>query len=186
MERFAEAVTRFRAAHDEDPARRALRYHQCVAHWIERLDPEASEPLKLAAHCQHIRRWTLPRDRFPAGRAGYRRWRSTLARFHADEAERILADVGYDQTIIERVRTLLLKKGLGVDAEVQTLEDAVCLTFLEIDLADFSAKHADDKLIDILQKTWRKMSPGGHAAALALTGDLPEKLRTLIQRAVDG
>ena len=90
MEPFAEAVRRFRAAHDEDPERRALHYHQRLAHWIERLAPDASEPLRLAAHCQHIRRWTLPRDRFAAGRAGYRRWRSTLARFHADEAEHIL------------------------------------------------------------------------------------------------
>ena len=189
-ERFERAVAQFRAAHEADPRslgdeRWSVRYHRRLVAWVDQLDPDASEALRLAAHCQHIRRWTRPRSDYPEGRGGYKRWRSDLARFHGDEAEAVLRDVGYDDDVIARVRDLLLKKGLKVDHEVQLFEDAICLTFLENEYEDFAAKHDEDKLVTILRKTWKKMSPQGHAVALRLAGQLSEDARALVVRAVD-
>lgn len=178
------AVARFDAVHDLAPDGSARAYHQRLARWVEQLADEPSEPLRLAAHCQHLRRWALPRADFPAGLSGYKRWRSTLARMHADEAETILRDVGYDGDIIDRVRALLLKKGLKTDPEVQLFEDAICLAFIEGELEAFAKKHDEDKLVVILQKTWKKMSPRGHAAALELSEALDASTRVLIGRAL--
>lgn len=181
----SDALDRFHAIHTLDPqAPAAERYHQRLAQWVRALAPDASEPLLLAAGCQHIQRWKIPRSDFPEGLSGYKRWRSTLARMHADVAEEILRDVGYGDAIVNRVRGLLLKKGLKTDPEVQLFEDAICLTFIEGELEAFAEKHDDDKLVRILQKTWKKMSPQGHAAALELTASLDERTRALIERAL--
>lgn len=191
--RFQMVVARFQEAHYEDPvtveteAGRvpwSVHYHRQLAAWVRRLEPAASESLVLAAHCQHIRRWTIPRDRYPLGVAGYKRWRKTLAQHHAQEAGRILTEAGYDEITIGRVQALLRKLRLKLDREAQLLEDAVCLVFLENEFEAFSQKHDDAKLSDILRKTWRKMSPQGQKAALAVAGELPESLHDLIRRAV--
>lgn len=191
--RFRSAVARFQEAHCEDPVTVdtdggqvpwSVHYHRRLVAWVRRLEPEASEALLLAAHCQHIRRWTLPRDRYPLGAAGYKRWRKTLARYHAQEAGRILGEAGYDEVTIGRVRALVRKLRLRLDPEAQLLEDAVCLVFLENEFEAFSRKHDDAKLADILRKTWRKMSPQGREAALAVAGSLPEPLRLLVGNAV--
>jgi hypothetical protein len=155
-----------------------------LSRWVERLAPDASEALRLAARCQHIRRWEIPRSSYPAGRIGYLAWRKELSRFHADRASAILRDAGYDDSTIERVRLINQKKALKLDADVQTMEDALCLAFLEHDLDEFAAKHPDEKLIDILQKTWGKMSDKGHQAALALP--MAGRARGLVERALRG
>ena len=188
---FEQAVARFQEAHDQDPRmlgkeRWSVRYHRRLLAWVLTLDPDASEPLRLAAHCQHIQRWTRPRGDYPEGRSGYKRWRADLARFHADQAEAVLRQVGYDSVTVSAVRRLLLKKGLTTDAEVQLFEDAVCLTFLENELDDFATKHDEDKLVSILRKTWKKMSPGGQAAALDLAAQLSGGARALVERALSG
>lgn len=193
--RFTRAIGRFEAAHREDPedgswndevVPRAVAYHRRVVGWVERLDADAHETVRLAAWCQHIRRWTVAREDFPDGLTGYKQWRSKLAFFHADQAAEILRDVGYDDGTITRVRDLLTKKRLRSDPEVQLLEDAVCLAFLEGELEAFADKHADDKVVPILQKTWDKMGARGRAAALELAGRLPARARGLIERAVAG
>lgn len=173
VDRFAAAQAAFAAAHAEDPRAvegvpYSLRYHEHVARWVDALDPAAPEVVRLAARCQHIRRWQVPRADFPEGRDGYKRWRSTLAQRHASDAEQILGDVGYDDQTIARVRDLLIKKRLRTDPLVQLLEDAVCLTFIELEFAAFAAKHDDEKVRQIVRKTWAKMSEHGHAQALAL------------------
>ena len=191
--RFQMAVARFQEAHDEDPVTVeteggqvpwSVHYHRRLVAWVRRLRPEASEALLLAAHCQHIRRWTIPRDRYPLGAAGYKRWRKTLSQYHAQEAGRILGDAGYDEVTIGRVQALLRKLRLKLDPESQLLEDAVCLVFLENEFEAFSRMHDDAKLADILRKTWRKMSPQGREAALAVAGSLPESLHALVSNAV--
>jgi hypothetical protein len=133
-----------------------------------RLAPEASPALRLAAHCQHLERWRIPRSRYPEGRTGYLLWRKELGRFHADRSSEILRRVGYDEETIRRVQTINQKKSIKLDADVQAMEDALCLTFLEYEIDVFAAKHEDDKIVDILRKTWRKMSERGHAEALRL------------------
>ena len=144
------------------------------------MPPTLNETVQLAARCQHIRRWTIPRGDYPEGRAGYRQWRTDLAAFHADTAAGILGDVGYDEATIARVRSLVRKDRLKADPEVQLLEDVICHVFLTHYLADFAAKHDDDKVVDILKKTWRKMSDEGRAAVPSL--ELPEAIRSLVAR----
>jgi hypothetical protein len=131
-------------------------------------EPEASEPLKLTARCQHIRRWEIPRETYEMNRTGYLKWRQDLKKFHAEKAGCILREVGYGQEMIDKVTFLLEKKQLKKNAESQTLEDVICLVFLEFYFEPFSHKYPEEKLIEILQKTWRKMSDKGQEAALKL------------------
>lgn len=130
--------------------------------------PHASEALQLAARAQHIERWRIPRQDYPMDRAGYLAWRTALKALHAQRAGDILAQAGYETQMIERVGALLRKEQMKRDPESQTLEDVVCLVFLRYYLDEFAQGKSEDKLIDILQKTWRKMSDTGHAAALKL------------------
>jgi len=130
--------------------------------------PQASEALQLAARAQHIERWRIPRQDYPMDRAGYLAWRTALKAMHAQRAGEILAQAGYESPMIDKVGALLRKEQMKRDPECQTLGDVVCLVFLRYYLDEFAQGKSEDKLIDILQKTWRKMSSAGHAAALAL------------------
>ncbi|VXB46735.1 DUF4202 domain-containing protein [Maribacter litoralis] len=135
---------------------------------LNAFDPNASEALRLTARCQHICRWEIPRESYEMNREGYLRWRQELKKFHATKAASILEDIGYDKETIDNVKFLLQKKQLKKNEETQTLEDVICLVFLEFYFESFAHKHPEDKTIDILQKTWRKMSPKGQEAALKL------------------
>jgi hypothetical protein len=191
-ERFESAIAAFDQANAEDPtpeqvggvARpRELVHAERLAAWVERLEPSPSEALRLAARCQHLQRWKIPRSSYPEGRVGYLQWRTQLARFHADRAAEILASAGYDRALIDQVRRINLKQGMRSDPDVQTMEDALCLSFVEHEFDAFAAKHDDQKLIEILRKTWKKMSPRGREAALAL--DVSPRLRELLGRALN-
>ncbi|WP_282117677.1 DUF4202 domain-containing protein [Maribacter aquivivus] len=135
---------------------------------LNEFDPTASEALRLTARCQHICRWEIPRESYEMNREGYLRWRQELKKFHAKKAASILEDVGYDDKTIDNVKFLLEKKQLKKNEETQSLEDVICLVFLEFYFEPFAHKHPEDKTIDILQKTWRKMSIKGQEAALKL------------------
>jgi hypothetical protein len=163
-----------------------LLYARQMTRWMERFAPDASEALKLAARCQHIRRWEIPRDSYPRDRVGYLKWRTELKHMHARIAGDILAEAGYDADTIGRVQSLLKKERLKSDPEVQTLEDVVCLVFLENWFADFAKQHDPDKIVDIVAKTWKKMSPAGHEAALAMAHKLPAEALALVERALAG
>jgi Domain of unknown function (DUF4202) len=191
--RFEEAIRRFSLANASDPTSiddgghrrpRELVQAERLAKWVDRLEPTASEALRLAAHCQHLERWKIPRGTFPEGRTGYLMWRKELGRFHADRSSEILRSVGYDEETIERVRTINQKKSLKAEPDVQTMEDALCLAFLEYEMEEFSVKHADDKVVDILVKTWRKMSERGHTEALRLP--FSERVGALVEKALSG
>lgn len=132
------------------------------------LNSEASEALLLAARAQHVGRWKMPRRDFPIGRTGYLKWRSDLKRYHATVAANLLKDAGYDEATIAQVRTINLKENLKSNPDSQTMEDALCLVFLEAQFSDFRLKTNEEKIISILQKTWGKMSERGQKAALAL------------------
>jgi hypothetical protein len=144
--------------------------------------PGASEHLQIAARAQHIERWTIARSLYPLGRTGYKKWRSQLSLFHAQRTGELMAEHGYSQDDIDRVRFLMQKRQLHRDTETQTLEDVVCLVFIEYYLADFAEKHPKDKLIDIIQKTWKKISAEGQAAVLQLA--LPQELTVILREAV--
>jgi hypothetical protein len=193
IDRFAATVARIDAANSADPNRESfqgaelpkeLLYSRRMTEWLNRLEPNASEALRLAAHGQHICRWTIPRNDFPMDRAGYHRWRSTCQRMHADKLGEILRDVGYDEAIVSRVQSLVRKERLKLDPESQLLEDVICLVFLENYFADFSRQHDEAKLIDIVRKTWKKMSSRGQQAALQLPLSIENK--TIVEKALNG
>jgi hypothetical protein len=190
-DRLKRAIALFRAENSQDPKlvldRGAPRPRELVdaerlVVWVARLEPDASEALTLASHCQHLRRWESPRESYEPGRIGYLKWRKDLARFHADNAVRILREAGYDSDVIEAVRAINLKQGLRTNPDVQTMEDALCLSFLEHELEEFAQKHPDDKVVDIIAKTWRKMSERAQMAALKLP--LPGHARRLVEHAL--
>ena len=176
-ERFEAAISAFDRANAEDPhllstpggeRPRELLHAQRLSAWVERLAPGASEALRLAARCQHIRRWQIPRDSYPSGRVGYLQWRTQLARFHAETATRILEELGYEPELIDAVRRINLKQGLRSNPDTQTMEDALCLAFLEFEFSEFCAKYPAEKVIEVVQKTWKKMSANAHELALTL------------------
>ena len=188
-EKFHAAITAFDAANAQDPTQIAgvpaeLLYSRRMTDWLNRLYPDAGELLHLAARSQHIRRWMVPRSKYPMTRPGYHQWRTYLYSFHADTAAEIMKQAGYDDPAIARVRSLLKKEKLKSDPETQMLEDVVCLVFLESYFADFAARHDDQKIIGILRKTWAKMSHTGQAAALTLK--LSSVAQRLVKAALDG
>ena len=159
-----------------------LIYGQRMTAMLEKFTPSAPEALQIAARAQHICRWEIPRDSYPMDRVGYLKWREELKKYHAKKASEKLDEVGYDAETIDRVAFLLQKKKLKKDEHSQTLEDVICLVFLQFYYEDFLPKHSEEKIIDILQKTWRKMSERGHQAALQLS--YSEKALDLIQKAL--
>ena len=190
--RLEQAFERFDRANSGDPRvesvggrskPRELVYAERMTDRLERFAKNAPEALRLAARCQHLCRWTIPRTDFPVGRAGYRRWRTTLAEFHARAAAEILLEVGYDATTIAAIEGLLKKERLKTDPDVQILEDVACLVFLEHYLEKFSAEHSEAKLVEILRKTWRKMSDRGRDTALTI--DLAPELKALVIQATE-
>jgi len=175
--RFDRAIAAIDAANADDPNTivvrgegrpKELAHAELVSEWVVSLQPDASEALRLAARAHHLRRWTVPRTSYPAGRAGYLRWRRDLHEQHAREVGEILQGVGYDDATIARVQDLVRKRGLGKDPEVQTLEDALCLVFLETQFHDLAARLDRDKLDGVVDKTLKKMSPD----AIARVADL--------------
>lgn len=155
-------------ANAEDPKGYEVLYGQRMVDWVRALAPDASEELLLAARAQHVRRWTVPRSSYPEGRLGYLKWREGLKKFHADTLASIMKDAGYGDASVEKCRGLLVRKNLASDAEGQTLEDAACLVFLQFEFAEFSAKTEPGKMVEILRKSWGKMSPAARDRALKL------------------
>ncbi len=176
-ERLAALLARIDACNREDPTPelvdgipqpRELVYAQRLTDWVVRLNPQASEALRIAARGQHICRWTIARQQYETGRRGYLRWRETLKAFHADKVAALMREVGYPEEMIARVRALMSKRQLSHDPDTQTLEDALCLVFLETQFADLRHKTLEEKMREIVRKTWVKMSEQGRSAALAL------------------
>lgn len=176
-ERFAAAVAAIDAANAEDPVQvevdgavrpKELVHAEVVERWVRALDPDADEAQLLAARAHHLRRWVVPRQDYPEGRAGYLRWRADHKKRQAAEVGEILARCGYDAATVDRVGALVAKRGLGRDPQVQVHEDALCLAFLELQLDPVAAQLGRDHALEVLRKTARKMSPAGLAAAGAV------------------
>jgi Domain of unknown function (DUF4202) len=189
--RFAAALRRFDEENSRDPNSeqeagtkhpRELLYAQWLTQWVLKLRPDASEELRLAARCQHICRWMMPRDSFPMTRPGYLQWRQKLKEFHAQKSGDILRQAGYPEETIARVQSLNLKKNFPDDPEVRVLEDALCLVFLEHQFVTLARKTSEDKMVNALQKSWKKMTPAAHALALQLPFSSAEK--ALVEKAL--
>lgn len=193
--RFDALVRAIDAANADDPrsteiggAKRPYEqvYSERMTARLAAMYPDASEALRIAARAQHIRRWDIPRADFPEGRAGYNDWRRTCREHHGKVISEIMGRHGYAPDEIARVVMLIKKEQLKKDRESQALENVVDVVFVEHYIEDFLAKYSsydEDKVIDIVGKTLRKMSPKGHQAALAL--DMPDAKRALIMKAVE-
>ena len=192
-ERFLRAIGEIDLLNDGDPNRveadgrnvgYELFFSEQLIRWVLELAPEASEALMLAARGQHICRWMIPRADYTRDRPGYLKWRADLKTFHAHKTSQVLEGVGYAEEMIDRVADLNLKKGIKSDPECQTMEDALCLVFLEKQFAQFREKTDEEKMVNILRKSWGKMSEAGHAAALCLP--LGEVEKALVGKALSG
>jgi len=197
---FARTLALIDAANAEDPRRdtdaasgqtspRELLYGQRMSAMLKRYAPEADEAQQIAVRAQHIQRWKTPRESYPMTRAGYLQWRTGLYKFHAETTAGLMAQAGYDEATIERVRQAIGKRGLKVNPDTQLLEDVTDLVFIEHYMLEFAGKHAEyseEKWLDIVRKTWKKMSERAHAFALSGQLKLPEPLVPLITKAVSG
>ena len=169
-------------SHDSEPL--ALAQGRRAEEWVVRLDPEASDALRLAARAHHLRRWALPRSEYPEGRAGYLRWRRAQRERHARDLAAILDEARVDGSVAARAARIVAKQGLGSDPEVQTFEDAVSLTFLETELHSVLGRLDDDgKAVDIVAKTLAKMSAAGRDQAVAVAATLDERSRRVFTEA---
>ena len=191
MEAYARARVLIDSAHAADPTRTAdgraaeLIYGERVEAWVARLVPDASPLLLLAARCQHLERWLTPRATFPEGKVGYLTWRRSLYVKQAERARELLLAAGVATHEAAEVATWVSKTGLKTNPGTQALEDAAVLVFLENEISTFAAQHADyprEKFIDILKKTWRKLSPAAQQAATQLT--LPPAIADLVRAAL--
>jgi uncharacterized protein DUF4202 len=178
VSRFERAIAAIDAANAADPTvvtvrgelgPKELLHAELVTEWVQRLAPDAGEPLLLAARGHHLHRWAIPRASYPSGRAGYLKWRKAQHRQLAEELGAILGEAGYDDGTVAEVRDLVTKRKLGRDPDAQVLEDALCLVFVETQFHDLAGRLDADKMVDVVRKTVKKMSP----QAVELAAGLP-------------
>jgi len=194
---FEKAVELIDAANRADPNQetdadgkawpKELLYSHRMAEMLERYAPDADEVMKLEVRAQHIERWKSPRSDYPEGRQGYLNWRTDLYKYHADTAGRLLAEAGYGEQDIARLKKAVGKRALKVNPDTQLLEDVIDLVFIEHYMLAFAGKHPEydeEKWLDIIRKTWKKMSERGQQFALSGAIKLPEPLLPLIQKAI--
>ena len=187
MSQLTQTLQAIDALHAQDPKQidgiaAELIYAQNCSRWLSVLQSEASEELQIAVRSQHLCRWESPRSDFPMDRPGYLKWRTSLGKMHADKAVAVMAEQGYSEESQERTRKIIRKQGIKQDQDVQTLEDCACLVFIETGFLAFAAKHSEEKVIAIVQKTWGKMSEQAQQEALKL--NLPADALVLIQKAL--
>jgi hypothetical protein len=191
--RFQTALRRFDEENACDPNTelvagvrrpRELVYAERLTDWVLRLKPEASEALRLAARCQHLCRWMIPRSRYPMDRVGYLKWRTELKKFHAEKSGQVLREVGYGEALIGQVQALNLKKDFPRDPNSRVLEDALCLVFLQFQFAELAAKTDADKMINALSKSWQKMTEPARSQALKLP--FAPREQALLEQALQG
>ena len=193
---YEQAVNLIDSANSEDPNTeqalgkdwpKELLYGLRMAEMLARYKPDADDVQKLAIRGQHIQRWQSPRSAYPMDRQGYHRWRSDLYIFHADKVANIMMQAGFNDSDIERAKKAVAKVGIKSNPDTQLLEDVVGLVFIEFYMLDFAAKHSEyteQKWIDIIRKTWNKMSAEAHEFVLAGKISLPESLTPIILKAV--
>ena len=196
-EKFNKAIELYNAANSQDPnletdydgkeVPKELLYSQRMLDMIKRFKPDADDVAKLSVAAQHIKRWKSPRSDYPMNRKGYHLWRTNLYKFHADTAAKLLKQAGYDDESIERVKLAIGKKNLKNNTDTQILEDIAALTFIEhymMKMYENFPQYDEEKWIDIIIRTWKKMSPDAHEFALSGKVKLPEALVPVIQKAI--
>ena len=196
-EKLEKAIGLIDAANSEDPNKvndtndkewpKELLYSHRMSEMLQRFKPDADEVQQIAIRGQHVKRWTSPRDAYPMDRVGYLKWRTDLYKFHADTTADCMAQAGFGESDLDRVKQMVGKKGIKSNTDTQLLEDVVDLVFIEHYMLAFAEKHpeySEEKWIEIVQKTWKKMSETGQQFALSGKITLPEPLVPLIQKAL--
>ncbi|MFA5627270.1 MAG: DUF4202 domain-containing protein [Thiohalomonadaceae bacterium] len=195
-QQLTQALALIDQANSEDPNKetadgkewpKELLYSRRMTEMLQRYTPKADAAQQIAIHAQHIQRWKSPRSDYPMDRNGYLQWRTHLYKFHAETVAAILVGLGFNEQTIERVKQAVGKRGVKLNPDTQLLEDVAALTFIEHYMLDFAAKHPEydeAKWIDIIRKTWRKMSQRGHEFVLSGSITLPEALTPLIQKSL--
>ena len=79
-----------------------------------------------------------------------------------------MRECGFDDDTVLRVQAIIRKERFKTDRLAQLLEDVACLVFLDHYFAPFAADQAEDSMVNILRKTWKKMSEAGREAALQI------------------
>lgn len=191
MKLFDKTLAALKDAHKQDPntdyengkpVPAEWLYTQRIANFIETIYPEASEELRLAGYCQHLYRWEIKRKTYPEGKMGYYQWRNFLGDYQAKKTVEILKSCGYDSAFTDRVVAILKKLNIYSVEEAQMLEDVVCLVFLKYYMESFTKGKSEKHLVQIVQKTWGKMSEKGHSEALKL--DLPTQTKEIVSKAL--
>ncbi len=194
--KYNRAVELIDSANQQDPNQESdggknqpkeLLYGHRMADMLERFAPDTDELMKLAIRAQHIQRWKSPRDAYPMDRKGYHQWRTGLYKFHADTASDLLLIAGYSEEDVERARQAIGKKSLKSSSDTQLVEDVAALVFIEYYMTGFVNRHPEydeEKWIDIILRTWKKMSEKGQQFALSGAVKLPEALVPLITKAI--
>lgn len=191
MNRLENTLKDIDALHSQDPEKEEvngkvypaeLLYAQRMTEWLNRLDENPSEEVQIAVRSQHLCRWEIPRSEYPMDRPGYLKWRTDLGKLHAEKAAEAMTENGYDADTVETTKKIIRKQNLKNSPEAQVMEDCACLVFIETGFLEFASKYPEEKVIDIVQKTWNKMSDKAHDAALKLA--LPEEALTIIQKAL--
>ena len=159
-----------------------LIYAENMSNWLGKLYPDACEDIQIAVRSQHLCRWEIARSEYPMDRPGYLKWRIELGKLHARKAVEVMSDHGYSEQQCNNVHSIIRKQKLKDNPQAQMMEDCACLVFIETAFLAFAAKHPEEKIIDIVQKTWAKMSEKAHQAALSL--DLPEDALAIIGKAL--
>lgn len=159
-----------------------LIYAENMTSFLPKVADNPCAELQIAVRSQHLCRWEIPRSDYPMDRPGYLKWRTELSKLHADKACEVMAKNGYSEESIEKARKIIRKQNLKGNPDAQAMEDCACLVFIEHDFLNFAAKYEEPKIIDIVQKTWNKMSERAHQEALEL--DLPEEALDLVKKAL--
>ncbi|MFN0117348.1 MAG: DUF4202 domain-containing protein [Elusimicrobiota bacterium] len=180
--RFENVLKKIDYLNAQDPFKKELSYSEGLSQWVKTLNPNASELLLIVARGQHVERWKSPRQNYPMDRGGYLRWREDLKKMHGSIITGIMSEEGYSTEEQERVRTIILKKNFKEDLDVQTIEDGLCLMFLEHQFLDLMAKTPIDKMLEIVRKTWGKMSDAGKQCALKL--NYSDREKTILTQAL--
>ncbi len=173
MTRLVETLAAIDEANAADPndlagEPLALLQGRAASRWLESLCTDASDELRLAVRAHHLRRWELKRADFPVGRAGYLRWRRENKAHQAASLGTLMHAQGWPPSSVADAQLLLGRTRLRTDPATQALEDAACLVFLETQFDDMAERTDHDRLVAIVAKTLRKMSPD----AVTLAGSI--------------
>ena len=167
---YTKAVELINSVHNQDPnsetidgvdIKAELLYSQRMLAILQKVQPNASLELQLAAQCQHISRWSIPRTTFSMDKKGYYQWRAAIMEHQLSVTSSVLKQAEINEQSIEIVVDTLKNKADKTNINASIIEDTACLTFIKWYLVPFAGQFDPEKAKVILQKTVGKMSERG-------------------------